>query len=171
MHNLAFREHDHGRCVREALSVAERICRERGLRFTPLRRRVLELVWGSHGPIGAYEVLDRLRAERRRAAPPTVYRALQFLSGERLIHRIESLNAYVGCVNPGERHNAQHLICGLCGAVAEVEVADVSEAIRRRAAEIAFEVRRQTVEVMGLCARCGGERRGGRSWGVSRTFR
>ncbi len=158
MRNLAFQDHDHRRCVAEALAAAERICGLRELRFTPLRRRVLELVWNSHGPIGAYEVLDRLRAERRKAAPPTVYRALQFLGEEGFVHRIESLNAYVGCINPGELHSAQYLICGLCGEVAEISGEEVSEVVRRRASEMAFEVRRQTVEVVGLCPRCGSER-------------
>lgn len=141
----------------DALGSAERLCKERGSRFTPLRRRVLELVWQSHGPIGAYEVLDRLRAERRKAAPPTVYRALQFLHDEGLIHRIESLNAYVGCSNPDQRHNAQYLICGLCGEIAEIDVDEITSAIANRAGDFSFEVRRQTVEVVGLCDRCRAE--------------
>ena len=154
METLAFKDHDHARCIAGALGSAERICEHRGVRFTPVRRRVLELVWQSHGPIGAYEVLDRLRAERRRAAPPTVYRALRFLDDEGFVHRIESLNAYVGCSTPEHRHNAQYLICSLCGEVAEIEVDEIASAIQRRAGDFGFEVRRQTVELVGLCSRC-----------------
>lgn len=154
----AFREHDHGRCIAQAVAAAERICRGRDLRFTPLRRRVLELVWGSHGPIGAYEVLRRLREQRPRATPPTVYRALQFLSEEGLIHRIESLNAYMGCVKPARRHNAQYLICGLCGEAVEIEVDEISEAIARRAGVLDFSVSQQMVEVLGFCERCRAQR-------------
>ncbi len=164
METLSFKDHDHSRCISNALGSAERICEERSVRFTPLRRRVLELVWQSHGPIGAYEVLDRLRAERRRAAPPTVYRALQFLGDEGFVHRIESLNAYVGCTTPESRHNAQYLICGLCGEVAEIDVDEITSAIHHRAGDFGFEVRRQTVEVAGLCSRCRVEQGDGTSF-------
>lgn len=152
--DLAFRDHDHSACVEEALATAEQVCGRSGVRFTDLRRRVLELIWRSHGPIGAYEALDRLRADGRRAAPPTVYRALRFLSDEGLIHRIESLNAYVGCIKPGKLHDAQHLICSTCGDVAEMDVADITRAIEERAENLDFSVRRKTVEVLGLCERC-----------------
>ncbi len=156
MKNIAFRKHDHKRCVSRALAGAEALCARKGSRFTPLRRRVLEILWRSHDPIGAYELLDRLKGEGRRAAPPTVYRALQFLSDAGLIHRIESLNAYVGCPNPETRHDAQHLICGTCGGVAEIEVAGITAAITAEAGVLDFTVSRQTVEIIGFCARCRG---------------
>src|SRR5262245_4876474 len=107
--------HDHDRCVTDALSAAEAVCARAGDRLTPLRRRVLELVWASHRPAGAYALLDRLREDGRGAAPPTVYRALDFLLERGLIHRIESLNAFVGCAHPGENHLVQFLICRSCG--------------------------------------------------------
>src|SRR5262249_40395465 len=89
--------HDHRHCIDDALSRAETVCAERGARMTPLRRRVLELVWDSHAPIGAYAIMDLLRAaDDRAAAPPTVYRALEFLLDQGLVHKIESLNAFVG---------------------------------------------------------------------------
>ena len=92
--------HDHRRCVADALDKAEALCSDRGARLTKLRCRVLELVWNSHAPIGAYDVLRRLSQEHQSAAPPTVYRALDFLLEQGLIHRIESLNAYIGCPVP-----------------------------------------------------------------------
>ena len=103
------KNHDHEKCVAEAIAAAEARCARDGRSFTPLRRRVLELVWSSHGPVGAYELLDELRAERRGAAPPTVYRALDFLMGNGLIHRIESLNAYVGCGSPDQRDTCRNV--------------------------------------------------------------
>jgi Fur family zinc uptake transcriptional regulator len=72
-------QHDHEHCVEDAVAAAERLCEAKGLRFTPLRRRVLELVWSSHKPVGAYALLDSLRTEELGSAPPTVYRALDFL--------------------------------------------------------------------------------------------
>ncbi len=155
MRTFAFTEHDHRHCVREALRAAERICRVRGLRLTPLRKRVFELVWDSHGPLGAYDVLDRLRTGPRRAAPPTVYRALQFLTEAGLVHRIESRNAYVGCIWPENDHAAQYLICGDCGEVAEIEVDAARRALGRRAKALAFTIERQVIEVVGRCSRCG----------------
>lgn len=146
--------HDHRVCVEAALAEAARICARRGVRLTPLRRRVLELLWDSHAPAGAYDLLRRLAKETARSAPPTVYRALDFLLAQGLIHRIESLNAYVGCVHPDEFHGGQFLICGDCGAAAEVHDPRVDAAIARRAESLGFSVGRKTVEVRGRCQPC-----------------
>ena len=148
------REHDHGRCVSEALSEAERLCAERGRRLTAIRRRVLELVWESHQPVKAYDLLARLRHEYGSAAPPTVYRALDFLLAEHLIHRLASLNAYVGCARPADRHAGQFLICRACGTVAELDDAEVSALLARRAAAMGFALGDQIIELEGLCPRC-----------------
>jgi len=149
-------DHDHRRCVADAVAAAERLCAQEGLSFTALRRRVLELVWSSHGPVGAYELLDALRGEGRRAAPPTVYRALEFLRAHGLVHRIESLNGFIGCARPDRRHGGQFLICRDCGAAAELDDAAIADAVRRRASELGFAVDRQTIEISGQCPRCRG---------------
>ncbi|NKB19455.1 MAG: transcriptional repressor [Alphaproteobacteria bacterium] len=146
--------HDHGQCVADAISAAETRCAEDGSSFTPLRREVLELVWSSHGPIGAYELLEKLRDSRRNAAPPTVYRALDFLMEHGLIHRIESLNAYIGCGDPERHHGAQFLICRDCQSVAELDDKAIGRAVTRRADALGFDVEQQTVEVIGQCADC-----------------
>jgi len=146
--------HDHGDCVSEALALAERVCANRGARLTALRRRVFELVWSSHAPIGAYDLLRLLGRERGGAAPPTVYRALDFLREHGLIHRIESLNAFVGCCAPGRVHAGQFLICGACGTAAEIDDPKVNAAIDRQAKVMGFAVHRKTVEIEGLCPPC-----------------
>ncbi|MEO5336512.1 MAG: transcriptional repressor [Magnetospirillum sp. WYHS-4] len=146
--------HDHGRCLREALATAEAVCAKRGARFTELRRRVLEIVWAGHRPLGAYDILDSLGRERGGAAPPTVYRALEFLLEQGLIHRLESLNAYIGCTVPGRPHGSQFLICRACGRVAELDDARIEEAIRLSAETVGFTVERKAVEATGLCPRC-----------------
>ena len=148
--------HDHDACIDGALEAAAAVCRERQLRLTPLRRRVLELVWQRHMPVGAYELLDALRSDGRRADPPTVYRALDFLLENGFVHRIESLNAYVGCGEPGQAHNGQFLMCGTCGRVAELEDPAISALIRQKADDLGFRISRQTVEVTGLCGECRG---------------
>lgn len=146
--------HDHHRCVRNALSDAETLCRQRGLRLTATRRRVLELIWQSHRPSGAYELLEQLAAEGRKPSPPTVYRALDFLLAHGLIHRISSRNAYVGCSRPRETHTAQIFVCDRCGVAVEQADGSLSRLIRRNAAGLRFRIRAQTVEVAGLCPHC-----------------
>ncbi len=146
--------HDHERCVSTALTSAEAVCEKAGERLTPLRKRVLELVWDSHKPVGAYALLDKLKEDGRGAAPPTVYRALEFLLACGLIHRIESLNAYVGCSHPGENHVTQFLICRACGTAAELDDRRLGEAIGRSAAEHGFNIVSRVIELSGVCARC-----------------
>lgn len=152
----AFRQqaHDHDSCVSAALDAAETVCRDKGLRLTALRRRVLELVWSSHEPVKAYDLLERLRAERGGAAPPTVYRALDFLLGEGLIHRLESLNAYIGCGDPRHEHKGQFLICRDCQAVAELDDPQLRAVLSERARDLGFALDGVTVELSGRCARC-----------------
>ncbi len=147
-------DHRHSRCLDSAIAKAEQVCGRHGLRLTPLRRRVLELVWGSHEPVKAYDLLDALRGEHRTAAPPTVYRALEFLQQQGFVHRLESLNAYVGCGEPGHSDNAQFLICRQCGEVAELEDAGIINLINTRAEQLGFIGDGQTVEVKGHCAKC-----------------
>ena len=146
--------HDHSHCVADALTQAEAICTRRGARLTKLRRRVLELIWASHVPVGAYEVLRRLSLEHERAAPPTVYRAIDFLLAQGLIHRIESLNAFVGCGQPADRHAGQFLICDDCGSAAELLDSKINKAISAGADKAGFAVARSTVEVRGRCPDC-----------------
>jgi Fur family transcriptional regulator, zinc uptake regulator len=146
--------HDHESCVDHALDCAAELCRARGARLTELRRQVLQLVWRGHTPVGAYTILEALRGTHPGAAPPTVYRALEFLGEHGLIHRIESLNAYVGCPRPERPHVSQFLICAECCATAELDEPSIAKAVLRRAAELGFTVERQTIEVRGRCPSC-----------------
>ena len=148
--------HDHRGCIETALDAAEEVCERRGGRLTTLRRRVLELIWRSHEPVGAYTVLQLLQAEREGAAPPTVYRAIDFLLAHGLIHRIESRNAFVGCDRPGESHAGQFLVCSDCGVAAELRDPRIDEAIASSAGEAGFAVERQVIELSGRCPVCAG---------------
>lgn len=153
--NRATAPHDHTHCQSEALSRAEALCAERGARLTPLRRKVLELIWNSHQPVGAYAILDHLREGDRGAAPPTVYRALDFLMEQGLIHKLESLNAFIGCDHPEDRHVSQFLICTKCGSAVEIQDAGISNAVKKSAGAAGFTVSRLTIELQGLCPTCG----------------
>jgi Fur family transcriptional regulator, zinc uptake regulator len=146
--------HDHATCIDRALDRAAQLCEKRGARLTELRREVLALVWRGHEPVGAYAILDALRLTHATAAPPTVYRALDFLIEQGLIHRLASLNAYMGCAHPDEPHVSQFLICAACGTAAELDEPTIAAAVLRRADELGFAVEQQTVEVRGRCPYC-----------------
>lgn len=146
--------HDHAVCVDTALQSAEALCSASGARLTALRRRVLEIVWRGHRPIGAYDVLAELSEDGRRAAPPTVYRALDFLQQHGLVHRVASLNAYVGCAHPGHAGEGQFLICTSCGVAAELRDTAVNRAIEKAARSRGFSPGSHTVEIAGVCPNC-----------------
>ena len=146
--------HEHRGCIADALARADAVCRERGARLTPLRRRVLELVWKSHRAVKAYDLLAALGDEGGAAKPPTVYRTLEFLMEHGLVHRIDSLNAFVGCAQPDEGHSAQFLICGGCGEVSEMNAASIDRAVAAQAAESGFALSRTIVELHGKCPQC-----------------
>jgi Fur family transcriptional regulator, zinc uptake regulator len=150
----AFDPHDHAACRATALAHAEATCARAGARLTPIRRRVLELLLEDHRALGAYAILDRLRAEGLGAQPPVAYRALDFLVRHRLAHRIEHLNAFVACAHPGRAHAPVFLICRGCSAVAEAPAAPVMAALGRAAAAAGFLVDRAMVEAEGLCPAC-----------------
>ncbi|MFZ5580225.1 MAG: Fur family transcriptional regulator [Pseudomonadota bacterium] len=145
---------DHEHCLHHALDQAETLCRSHGARLTPLRRRVLELVWANHEAVKAYDLLARLSTEDRTVKPPTVYRALDFLLEQGLIHRVDSLNAYVGCTHPHEPHNVRLLICTDCGHIAELASPTLDQALAHALAETGFKPTRAHLEIHGLCADC-----------------
>ncbi len=137
------------------LDAAASDCARKNTQLTDLRRAVLSLVLESDGPLTAYQLLDRLRETRKGAVPPTIYRALGFLLENKLIHKIESLNAFIPCIDAGHHaHAAQFLICRLCGSVAEVEDEDVSHALDSAARRQGFSPGNAVVEIQGVCAAC-----------------
>lgn len=137
------------------LARAEALCRARGARLTPPRRRVLEILSASDRPLSAYEILAAMPSPGEgRAAPPTVYRALDFLVAQGLVHRLETLHAFIGCCHPDHPHSGQFLICADCGEVQELEDAAVVERLGFAAAKSGFHPRRPVIEVIGTCAGC-----------------
>ncbi|TFL18940.1 Fur family transcriptional regulator [Jannaschia formosa] len=146
---IGFDPHDHSACIRDAVAAADALCMHAGLRLTPVRRRVLEILLERHRAMGAYEILELLRAEGLGSQPPVAYRALDFLTTHGLVHRIERLNAFVACATPGAAHDPAFLICRKCESVAETE-ADLAPV----AAGAGFELEATVVEMQGLCPRC-----------------
>lgn len=151
---VAFAAHDHAGCVARALARAEDVCARDGLRLTPVRRRVLEILLEAHTAVGAYDVLARLAEEGRAAQPPVAYRALDFLVENGFAHRIRRLNAFAACQHPGERHDPAFLICRGCDALAEADSAQLRGDLDRAAETVGFSVERAVIEAVGLCPAC-----------------
>lgn len=148
-------EHDHRHCSARALARAEALCSAREARLTPLRREVLEILAASHQPLGAYELMDRLAQTGARRAPITVYRALEFLIENGLVHRIESRNAFLACINNHEGGApVVFLICERCGAVGEAPSAAVTKTLAWAAKRAGFTPRAPVVEITGVCSHC-----------------
>lgn len=150
----AFESHDHAACQSAGVARADQLCTERGLRLTPIRRRVLELLLEEHRARGAYDILDRLRAENLGSQPPVVYRALDFLTAHGFAHRIESLNAFVACARPHDTHTPVFQICTNCQLVAELPFAPIREKLAEMAQDSGFRMSHANVEVTGLCPAC-----------------
>jgi len=147
--------HDHGRCSADAMAHAEALCAERGQRLTPTRRRVLDALAASHQPLGAYDIIDHLAEGGPRPAPITVYRALDFLVENDLVHRIESRNAFVACINPHDSGTiVVFLICEGCGTVGEAPSAAVAETLTAAARSAGFTPKTPVIEITGICSHC-----------------
>ncbi|MCU0828718.1 MAG: transcriptional repressor [Tabrizicola sp.] len=152
----AFAQHNHAHCAHDALTRAEAITKEAGVRLTPVRRRVLEILLEEHKALGAYDVLARLAAEGFGNQPPVAYRALEFLVEHGLAHRIQRLNAFTACTHIGQAHAPAFLICRSCATVAEAEAAPARAALEQSAAALGFAIERTTIEALGLCPACRG---------------
>lgn len=142
---------NHRHCVADALKHADQVCQEAGARLTDTRRQVLELLWASHQPRKAYDILSEMGKKDSAAKPPTVYRALDFLQELGLVHKVESLNAYIGC---NGTHAHQYLICEDCGMVSDIHDPQLTKAVRKKAQEKGFQVASAIIEIKGQCERC-----------------
>ncbi len=150
-------DHDHGRCASDAIAHAEQLCAARAQRLTPIRRRVLEALLSRHKPLGAYEIIARLRARGAAPAPITIYRALEFLRENGLVHRIESRNAFVACINNHASGDpVVFLLCERCGAVGEAGSAAIADTLKSAARAAGFTPKAPVIEIAGTCAHCRG---------------
>lgn len=148
-------DHDHALCIDSTMTRIEQICADKGLRLTPLRRKVARLLADTHSPLGAYEIVERLAADGEQTPPMSVYRVLDFLVAEGLAHRIESRNAYLACVHPhGDEDVVVFLICEQCGLTQEVSSHAVGRDLAWASRAVGFTPRQRVLEIAGACARC-----------------
>ena len=158
-----FTPHD----VIERLAEAKEQCRLNGSRFTSLRQQIYQLVLEANKPIGAYDLITLLQQTRsttaetdtsdsvqKNVAPPTVYRSLEFLLAEGLIHQLTSINAYVACCHPRAHHTAAFLICEQCKRVQECSSLPVQEMMNFAEQDVGFTVARSVIELSGRCQVC-----------------
>ncbi len=124
--------------------------------LTPGRKRILDVLEAAHQPLGAYEMIDLIATRTgKRPAPISIYRALDFLVENGLVHRLASRNAFLAC---GHSHKASEavafLICDTCGTVAETTSAPMRNSLDAVAEEVGFSPRSRVIEVTGTCATC-----------------
>lgn len=148
-----FDPHNHKDCIRHVKS-AIRARGGEGLRLTPVRQEVLDILLESHAALGAYAILERLKSSTSAKQPPIVYRALDYLAGVGLVHKIEKLNAFVACTHPHGDHSPTFLVCTDCQLVAEHHETDADRGYQKTATAIGFQISDTVTEVLGTCATC-----------------
>lgn len=146
--------HDHNQCVQGALTLAAQLCQQRGVQLTAIRQQILTLIWDSHKAVKAYDLLDRLKPLQAAAKPVTIYRALDFLTEQGLVHRVESLNAFIGCSCPDLQHEQLLLICKQCNEVEERAAKQVMQALVQEIKSAQFAVHSKAIEIHGICQKC-----------------
>lgn len=151
---LGFEKHDHAACVADVLAAAEARCSDEGLRLTPVRRKVLEILAQEHRALGAYAILDLLSEAGFGSQPPVAYRALDFLAENGFVHKIERLNAFVACAHPTENHSPVFMICRVCDAVAEAHAVPTEGILAAAADDAGFQIEKTVVEAEGVCPAC-----------------
>jgi len=140
--------------VEKNIQEAEQYCQENGLNFTPVRRKVLEILLKKNTAIGAYEILDLLREAGFKNQPPVAYRALDFLVQNGFAHKIEQLNSFIGCTHPGKDHSPAFMICRNCDSVSEEEALIRNFSVSQIASKAGFTVEKAVIEARGLCHSC-----------------
>ena len=140
--------------MENGIQQAEQYCQENGLNFTPVRRKVLEILLQKNTAIGAYEILDLLREAGFKNQPPVAYRALEFLVQNGFAHKIEQLNSFIGCMHPGKDHSPAFMICRKCDSVSEEEALTRNFSVSQIASKAGFTVEKAVIEARGLCHSC-----------------
>lgn len=146
--------HHHVHDAQAFVRAVKQLCVQKGLRLTPIREQVLGLIAAHNKPVKAYDLLEKMKAEVGANAPPTVYRALDFLLENGFIHKLASINAFVACHHPSIEHSVPFLICDKCHSAIELEDESIADALNRKANALGFQTRAQILEVHGLCEAC-----------------
>ena len=152
---LVFQDHDQVRCTNAAITQAQQKCAEANVRLTATREAILRLLWQSYRPLGAYQLQQQLaKVTDKPVAPPTIDRALDILQDLGLVHKIPSLNAFIGCPFPNSEHSNIFMICEKCNIVAEVSDKKTNRLLSELSQQANFKLNSQIIELFGVCANC-----------------
>ncbi len=149
-----FNTHNHKDCISTSLFELEKYCKESNQKLSKVRRKVLEILLESHKALGAYEILDKLKANGFPSQPPVAYRAINFLLQVGFVHKIEKFNSYIACSNPGKFHKPAFLICRKCNLVSETNQKTSNQKIFLEAKNNNFFVENSIIEIIGVCQNC-----------------
>ena len=137
------------------LTQAQQLCEQRGVRMTAHRALVYRLLLENKLAISAYELLEKLQQVEPKAKPPTVYRALDFLLTQGLVHKIESTSSFIACHHiVCEHHCSQLLICDECGTVTECDSHQALQLLTQKSTEAGFKLKHHIIETHGTCQNC-----------------
>jgi Fur family zinc uptake transcriptional regulator len=142
--------------MEKRLVQAEQLCGKAGVRLTDIRKDLLALIYADGAHLTAYELLRVLRNTYPKAEAMTVYRGLDFLEKQGLIHRVASQNAYTACSAPNHNHYAQLLLCQKCGKAEEISAAALEKALEKIAEQYQFSLSNHPIEITGICNNCVG---------------
>lgn len=146
--------HAHDICIEKALNKAHDICIDKGIKLTKIRKRILELIWQDHAPIKAYDLLTQFQKDEPSAKPATIYRALDFLQENGLVHKIHRLNAFIGCIHPNHNRPYFFLLCHKCHHTSEFQDENSVNLLMTLSKNHQFEYKSAIIEIEGICNNC-----------------
>lgn len=138
----------------EFLERANERCKAHGAQLTPIRRDVLGLLYDTENGLKAYDLLARIKEIRSNATPPTVYRALDFLMAQGLVHKIERINQFVVCRHESHQFPGLFMICRQCGKVSELHDAVLMQGLIASVRAAGHVLDCQEVEISSICPDC-----------------
>jgi Fur family zinc uptake transcriptional regulator len=146
---------DHSKCLSNIFDLVERLCFKEKIILTELRRKILKILSESHAPVKAYDIVDKLKTEKKSIKPISVYRILDLFQKYNVIHKIHSQNSFLMCTHPGQNHSCCFMICRKCNNINELCNDELLVKIKDLSHSSNFEVNNIIIEVLGICNKCG----------------
>jgi len=144
----------HKQCVSKAKIRFNNRLKQHGQSIGTYDQPVMELLLSDHRCLSAYDIADKVSEAGKRVQPVQIYRSLEKLMNLGVVHRISTKNSYIACYEEGDCKTGQFLICTECKKVKEVESNLIENEITASAEKNRFSITSQTIEVLGLCAKC-----------------
>ena len=152
--NSVKKNHDHRKCSKKVIQNAEETCLKFSLNFTPIRKKVLEIISSNHKPSRAYDLLEKLRDDGFCDKPPTIYRALDFLIENKIVHKLNTINAYVACFDEESEEISCFLICEMCQEIEEFHNKNLNKVLTNIGKKRGIEIKNLNLEIGFKCQEC-----------------